>query len=153
MAYKKCPKCELNYIMNDTDDLCEGCKNETYGSGGSSKNMNATTVNFTFKKGTSPESKSDIRELRVYEGMQYILVFDENGRCVGVVFSHDEKDAPVHGQAEIGFFEKYRQEYGQWHRIFVGHNGKERLKFAQLEKLLDAEEEYHYAACLNFVKK
>ena len=152
MAYRKCPKCDLNHIMNDTDDLCSGCLSETYGAGGS-KNMNATMVNFVFKRGTSSENKSDIRELKVYRGNQYILVFDRNSRCVGVVFSHDEKDAPVHGQAEIGFFENFRDEFGQWHRIFVGTNGKDRLKYVELEKILANDGEYHYTANLTFVKK
>lgn len=26
MIYKKCPKCEINYIMNQFDEMCEECK-------------------------------------------------------------------------------------------------------------------------------
>lgn len=154
MVYIKCPgSCDgLNYIDCTKEALCEVCREKKSALNGT-KEMNGTIAHFVFKKGVAPECKMDMRELRVYKGEIYILVYDKENCCVGVVFSHDEKNAPVHGQAEIAFFERYRKKYGQWHRIFVGTNGKERLKFTELEKILEKECEYHYSASLNFVKK
>jgi len=102
--------------------------------------IEGNTVSFAFRKGFLPKPKQHIRELRVV-GIPCILVYDEDDRCVGVVFSHDEKDSLAYGQAIIGFYEEYQKEFGQWHRIFLGTN---RLQYAHLHEYLETNGEYRY---------
>ena len=69
------------------------------------------------------------------------MVFDDNF-CVGIVWQHYEKRySESNGQAEIRFFDRYKNKYNVWHRMFV--NGQ-RLLYRQLEKELTNKEEYIY---------
>ncbi len=149
---KKCPTCDLNYI-EDCEDECSLCRERKCGLQSLSKSMGSNMEKFIFRKGLAIADKTDIRELKVWRGSEQILVYNQNNECVGVVFSHDEKTASAHGQAEIGFYEKYNNKYGQWHRIFIGNNVKERLKFEKLNKIIDENNFFEYYANLKFVNK
>lgn len=65
--------------------------------------MRGANNQFLIRMGISPETETKIRELKVYAGQQYVLVYDKNN-CVGVVFEHYEKRGSLaNGQAEICF--------------------------------------------------
>lgn len=103
--------------------------------------MRGANNQFLIRMGISPETETKIRELKVYAGQQYVLVYDKNN-CVGVVFEHYEKrGSPANGQAEICFFDRYLNEYGKWHRIFIYG---ERLKYEKLEAILGKQHELIY---------
>ena len=70
---------------------------------------------------------------------QGFLAFDKSGRCVGVVFMNDDERKPSYGQAEICFFDEYREDFGQWRLISIN---KERLSFERLSKILDQQGDY-----------
>ncbi len=89
---------------------------------------------FIIKKGISPQAVKGIRELKVYAGMEYVMVYDVNDRCVGVVFEHSEPGKPAHGQAEIRFFDQYKNEYKTWHRMFVDGRRNDRIFYIELER-------------------
>jgi len=96
---------------------------------------------FIFRIGTSPEKVSAMGQ-KVHEGMRHTVVYDKNDRCVGVIFQHHEaRDSSANGQAEIRFFDRYREEYNTWHRIVV--NGT-KLLYKELQDILEKQGEYRY---------
>lgn len=101
--------------------------------------MKGITNKFMIKNGISPEYIGS--PLYINTGRSCILVFDNN-ICVGVVWKHYEnRKSDANGQAEIRFFERYRNAYGLWHRMFV--NGQ-RLSYIQLQSELSGNNEYIY---------
>lgn len=152
MAYKKCPKCDLNYIKDD-EEFCLNCNNPAehinstyFGAKPRGRRAGSEKV-FTFKRGVSPESTNKTRECKIYAGCEYIIATDEKNRCVGVVFEHlTGKPSQADGQAEICFFDKYYNEYGSWHRIFI--NGQ-RLPYNKLQSILDKQCELKYIGAIS----
>ena len=59
--------------------------------------------------------------------------FDEFGRDVGVTFMNDDERKPSYGQAEICFYDEYKEDFGQWRLISIG---KIRLSFKRLKSIL-----------------
>ncbi len=97
---------------------------------------------FIIKYGNSPKS---INQIKIQAGSPCILVFN-NDLCVGVVWSHYEsRGSEANGQAEIRFFENYRNRYGLWHRMFVN---EQRLSFKRLQNELFNNSEFSYCANL-----
>lgn len=100
--------------------------------------VKGTLNKFIIKNGRNPERIGALLHLNI--GDQCVLVF-ENDTCVGVVWEHQEKRAvDANGQAEIRFFEKYKNSYGLWHRMFNG----QRIKYIQLKSRLEKDGEYIY---------
>ncbi len=75
-----------------------------------------------------------------------IFVYDMQNRCVGFVLEHNEnRYSPANGQAEICFYAKYFNEYGRWHRMFVGGcQGGQRIKYKDFEKHIQKHGFYKY---------
>ena len=110
--------------------------------------MKGVYNNFTIKMGESPYLEKAIRELKVYKGGIYPLVYD-NDVCVGVVFEHNETSrySPANGQAEICFFDDFTEEYGKWHRMFIfDSKSKERILYSDFIKDLTLNNIYYYKA-------
>ena len=109
--------------------------------------MKGTVNNFVIKRGISPQSESGIREMKVYEGQEYLLAYDASDRCVGVVFKHNEsRRVAANGQAEICFFDRYYNELGRWHRMFYGgYQGGERILYDDLEREVECEGSVAYS--------
>lgn len=61
------------------------------------------------------------------------MTFDNRGRNVGVTFMSDDKRKPSYGQAEICFYNEYKEELGEWRLIFID---KIRLPFEKLKSIL-----------------
>lgn len=111
------------------------------------KSMKGMVNTFEIKRGISPQTELAIKELKVYKGEEYILVYDNKGRCVGVVFEHFERrGSPANGQAEICFFDNYYNEFGKWHRMFIGgYQGGERIKYSNFETQIAEHGSYKYS--------
>lgn len=111
------------------------------------KNMKGTVNNFIISKGISPQNEFGIREMKVYEGREYLMVYDCYGRCVGVVYEHNEnRPVSANGQAEICFFDKYYSELGKWHRMFYGgYQGGERIRYSDLLEEIEKAGKYSYS--------
>lgn len=111
------------------------------------KSMKGMVNTFEIKRGISPQTEFAIKGFKVYKGEEYILVYDNKGRCVGVVFEHFERrGSPANGQAEICFFDNYYNEYGKWHRMFVGgYQGGERIKYSNFQMQIAKYGFYKYS--------
>ena len=59
--------------------------------------------------------------------------FDKTGRNVGVTFMNDDKRRASYGQAEICFYDEYKEEFGEWRLISID---KVRLSFEKLSSTL-----------------
>lgn len=105
------------------------------------KPKSVKSASFIIKYGNSPETIRPL--LHINNGDKCILVFD-NKVCVGVVWEHyDSKNSEAMGQAEIRFFERYRNSYGLWHRMFVN---EQRISYDRLQSALNESNEYIYWA-------
>ena len=101
--------------------------------------MKGTLNKFTIKNGVSPYYIG--APLHIRAGSPCILVFD-NDTCVGIVWEHREnRYSLANGQAEIRFFERYRNRYNLWHRMFVN---EQRLSYRRLQTELNKLSEYIY---------
>lgn len=101
--------------------------------------MKGSINKFVIRNGISPEYIGS--PVHINAGDSCILVFDDN-MCVGVVWKHyDGKNSEALGQAEIRFFERYRNSYGLWHRMFIN---EQRLSYARLQIELSKMNEYVY---------
>lgn len=111
------------------------------------KNMKGTLNNFIISKGISPQNEFGIREIKVYEGREYLMVYDCYDRCVGVVYKHNEnRQVSANGQAEICFFDKYYNELGKWHRMFYGgYQGGERIRYDDLLEEIEKKGVFSYS--------
>ena len=111
------------------------------------KSMKGTVNNFIISKGISPQNEFGIREMKVYEGREYLMAYDCYGRCVGVVYEHNEnRPVSANGQAEICFFDKYYSELGKWHRMFYGgYQGGERIRYSDLLEEIEKAGKYSYS--------
>lgn len=47
------------------------------------------------------------------------LIYDSNGRSIGIVFRADDERTARFGNAEILFFKQFKNEYGSWRVIKV----------------------------------
>lgn len=104
---------------------------------------------FTLKRAISPKSLTEINELKVRAGNEYIMVFDGREQCVGVVFEHFEKrGSKANHKAEICFFDEYSAKYGKWHRMFKGGRTGERIWFNDLQRELADKESFEYIGAL-----
>lgn len=108
-------------------------------------NMRGVENRFTLKRAISPRTLTEINELKVMAGNEYIMVFDYRNQCVGVVFEHFEKrGSTANHQAEICFFDEYYSKYGKWHRMFKGGRSGERIWFNDLQRELADKESFEY---------
>ncbi|MDE6058580.1 MAG: hypothetical protein K2G44_00855 [Clostridia bacterium] len=95
---------------------------------------------FIIKNGISPEDVE--APLSVRAGERCMLVF-ENNVCVGVIWKHsDTKNSEANGQAEIRFFNSYKDTYRVWHRMFTREG--QRITYDRLEAELQTKDEYIY---------
>lgn len=67
------------------------------------------------------------------------LVYDENDKNIGLVFMSDDERTYRFGNAEILFFNEFKNELGVWRVIKIKSNY---LPFKQLEKILQTNNEY-----------
>ena len=103
--------------------------------------MKGTVNTFTLKAGFCPVRIGAV--LHFEKETPCILVFNNKGICVGVVWEHREKRKSLaNGQAEIRFFERFENEYGLWHRMFID---KQRLSYSSLMTTLEKSGEYVYS--------
>jgi hypothetical protein len=128
MAYKLCPKCELNYIT-DNEEVCNICLNETYGIKIPETQNHSKTANkyfneeFTF---TSVKKK--------YRGKVGFAAYNSANEEVGIVYMTDDKRSPSYECCELCMYEKYFNKYGEWHR-FTSRGAK--IKWYHLCEILN----------------
>lgn len=67
------------------------------------------------------------------------LVYDQNGRSIGLVFMSDDTRRFRFGNAEILFFKEYQNEFGIWRIIRINGNY---LPFEKLKSILQIKNEY-----------
>lgn len=67
------------------------------------------------------------------------LVYDQNGRNIGLVFMSDDTRKFRFGNAEILFFKEFQQEFGVWRIIKINGNY---LSFEKLKRILQIKNEY-----------
>ena len=69
-----------------------------------------------------------------YENVTGYAVYNMNNTRVGVVWSHKQKKGELaEGQAEIRFFDEYKNIYNTWRRVFINY---QRLDFSRLEQMI-----------------
>ena len=128
---KKCPRCEINWIQNDADELCEICRQEL--------SLAPTQIHipkpnvyfnewFTFKRGNY-----------VYDNKSGFKAYNEKGEHVGVVFMTNDPRTPAYRHCELHCFPQYYDRYGEWHRITSYGN---RIAWAALCNYLENHAEY-----------
>ncbi|MBD5583565.1 MAG: hypothetical protein HDQ88_00560 [Clostridia bacterium] len=99
---------------------------------------------FIFKKGVSPVTITEMTKTFL-KNENCILVYDNNN-CVGIIFEHYEsRNARANGQAEIRFWDRFNNEYGKWHRIFI--NGQ-RISFNYLMNNLNNLHSIEYSGLI-----
>ncbi len=110
-------------------------------------NSKGRVNNFIIRYDVSPQNEKGIREMNVYAGEKYLMVYDAGSNCVGVVFEHFEnRPVAANGQAEICFFKQYYNNYGRWHRMFYsGYQSGERILYGDLAEEVAKEGEFRYA--------
>lgn len=110
-------------------------------------NSKGSVNNFIIRYDVSPQNEKGIREMNVYAGEKYLMVYDAGSNCVGVVFEHFEnRPVAANGQAEICFFKQYYNNYGRWHRMFYsGYQSGERILYGDLAEEVAKEGEFRYA--------
>lgn len=110
-------------------------------------NSKGCVNNFIIRYDVSPQNEKGIREMNVYAGEKYLMVYDAGSNCVGVVFEHFEnRPVAANGQAEICFFNQYYNNYGRWHRMFYGgYQSGERIIYGDLAEEVAKEGEFRYA--------
>lgn len=108
------------------------------------KNMKGELNSFEIKKGFAP---SRYNHIKINAGEECLLVYDNRGRNVGIVWEHFEnRPSAANGQAEIYFFPQYNNEFGSWHRMFVsGYQGGERIKYKEFERRIAEYGSYKYS--------
>lgn len=112
MKYKKCPICEINYIL-ENEEKCEVCKekimydkNNIVNKG---RKTNPIAEKFTFKN-----------EKVFYRGKNGFQAYNEKGENVGLVYMCDDKRWAAYGKCQLCIYGEYQKEYGQW-RIVKSH--------------------------------
>lgn len=110
-------------------------------------NSKGSVNNFIIRYDVSPQNEKGIREMNVYAGEKYLMVYDAGSNCVGVVFEHFEnRPVAANGQAEICFFKQYYNNYGRWHRMFYsGYQSGERILYGDLAEEVAKKGEFRYA--------
>lgn len=64
--------------------------------------------------------------------------YDKSGRKVGITYKHKQR-AVASGQAEISFFEEYKDEFGEWRLVFIDGD---RLPYEKLSKILEKNDAF-----------
>ena len=64
--------------------------------------------------------------------------YDKSGRKVGITYKHKQR-AVAFGQAEISFFEEYKDEFGEWRLVFIDGD---RLPYEKLSKILEKNDTF-----------
>ena len=67
------------------------------------------------------------------------MTYDKTGRNIGVTFMNDDKRRSSYGQAEICFYDEYKEDFGQWRLISID---KVRLSFERLKSILSQHESF-----------
>lgn len=100
------------------------------------------SVTLTIKNGVSPKR---IGAIHINMGEECMLVYDKE-TCIGIVWEHQDShlNVPSIKQAEIRFFEEYRDYYGLWHRMFSLE--RQRVMYNDLRLALRQNNEYRYYA-------
>ena len=65
--------------------------------------------------------------------------YNSQGEYVAIVFMTDDKRRVAYGNCEFCFYPKYKQKYGEWHRI-ISHGG--RIKYSTLCEILKKQSSY-----------
>ncbi len=100
------------------------------------KKINCT---FTIKYGIVPKNADRVK---IYQGTYDLLIYNNNDECVGVVWEHlDKRCLDADKQAEIYFYEEFKNNYGTWHRM---NNEKQRIMYEQLKKEIEDNNDYRY---------
>lgn len=111
MNYKKCPKCELNYIRDD-EELCSECK---------CSNANTTRFGTQNHRPRTPayfnEDFTFRNETVCCDGTYGFKAYNSQNINVGIVYMTYDKRSPSYGSCELLIFERYRNIYGKYHRF------------------------------------
>ena len=110
MAYKRCPKCELNYI-NEDQGLCECCQGQSP-TVQSTKSGRKTYKPFP-QKCTIVNQEYFVEKSGSNQGAWGYKIFSSKDTLIGVVLA----DPKYKGRAVIRFCNDLKDEYGVWHLI------------------------------------
>lgn len=96
-------------------------------------------------------SKETIHEIKINKGDSCLVVYNNNGKNVGIVWEY-VRSKPIISkhQAEIRFFDEFRNEYGMWHKMY---NYTGRILYGTITNYLQSNNEYHYVAEIKDYKK
>ena len=73
---------------------------------------------------------------KVFRGKRGFQAINSKGQEVGIVFMCDDKRIANYGNCELCIYEKFFNQYGQWHRFTV--NGQ-KIKWNDLVQRLNLE--------------
>ena len=114
MGYKKCPRCELNYIK-DEEEYCEVCKQELGLSGthnAKKKYPSPFPMNITIT-----QEIDTIPPFDGNPGRTGFKLYGDNGTEYGVVFKTEEGTDREQDRVEIRYYNELSPQYGFWHRM------------------------------------
>ena len=65
--------------------------------------------------------------------------YNSQGTCVAIVFMTDDQRVAAYGNCEFRFYPKFKNKYGEWHRILSHGN---RIKYQNLCDILNKQSSY-----------
>jgi len=122
---KLCPKCNLN-LIEDNENYCSLCDKTTLEKNGGGGNGKARTAYFQ-------EEFIFTSEKAFYRGKSGFQAYNSKQEKVGLVFMCDDPRTPAYEHCELCIYDRYQNQYGEWHRI-QSHGG--RIKWSKLCEIL-----------------
>jgi len=117
---------EENIRMTTESDVTHILKNKPYNCINQSNSVENT---FIF-----------INKMDSYKNINGYHVNSIYGENVGIVWKHKHKKGELsEGQAEIRFYDQFREKFGTWRRVFINN---ERIMFDHLEKFIKDNDSY-----------
>lgn len=99
-----------------------------------------THYNYINKSDSVENTFVFINKWNSYKNITGYNVNSSYGENVGIVWKHKHKKGELaEGQAEIRFYDQFREKYGTWRRIFINN---ERVMFDNLERLIKQNDSY-----------
>ena len=114
MAYKKCPRCDLNWI-DEKEDLCEVCKKEL--GIGVYKTKSTYPSPFPMEITIKQSDTDTIKPLGNNPGREGYILYGADGTAYGVVFHTFEGTDREQDRVEIRYYNDLTDQYGFWHRL------------------------------------
>ncbi|MBQ8427252.1 MAG: hypothetical protein IJX16_05790, partial [Clostridia bacterium] len=124
---------DFNY--NESEIYIKKLKEEVYNKE-NKKIMNTTAKTKTAIKRKYLENFTIYNIQKVFRGKKGFPAINSKGQEVGIVFMGDDK-RQNYGNCELCIYEKFFNEYGQWHRFTVN---RQKIKWDDLVQRLNLED-------------